>query len=173
VPQPNATLINASSSCAVVSIAWVSDTPLPDAGCVSSLERVYSAEDLCGATNTVTQTVSWILNDTDPVFTALPADIDFACDTPAVPDPWVGVTATDFTTSNVVDTIDSSDPCLVTLTRTYTLIDCCGDDVSAEVVYTWIPATPPPTIAGPELIALGCIADAPPASSPGRRPAGR
>jgi len=158
VPQPSTILFAASSSCAVVSILWTGDTALSNAGCVSSLERGYLATDLCGQTNAIVQTIQWIENDTDPAIT-VPAGIDFGCSGLALPAEWDGVTATNFITSNVVTSTDASDPCLTTVTRTYSVADCCGDSASASVVYTFIPSAPAPTLAGPELIDLGCIAD--------------
>ena len=174
VPEPNITLVAASSSCAIATIRYLHDTNtlvadnnggLGDANllhpCTSYISRVYEATDLCGQAVLVTQVVSWTLDDSDPEFVALPPGTNYGCVTsaPALPAPWDGFVGTNYVDSNVVGVLDTSDPCRHTMTRTYTLWDCCGDSAEELRVFSWTPTPALPTVLGVRWIDLGCLAD--------------
>ena len=162
VPQPNITLIEATSSCAVVDIDFLHETNEVFGVCTDSVDRVYEVTDLCGQSTRITQTVSWILNDTDPAILAVETGEFWGCQTNGWQVPPTNV----FAATNYVGPIVTSevyivdlDGCIGTLRRTYTVTDCCTDQASATVVHTWRILQNAPVISGPTNIALGCLPD--------------
>ena len=165
VPQPNATLINASSSCSVASIEFVSDTPTNLTFCTDGLDRIYQVTDLCGLTSTVTQRYTWILNQVaDPMIT-VPADFDFGC----VAQGWTVPLPTAADTNAVIGMDDnlvstqwigdvySTNDCVVSVVRTWRVTDCCESKAEASTTYTFTENPGPPAITCPLPLDLGCI----------------
>ncbi len=156
----------ASDNCLAVTITYSDDvTP---GGCYGAftVARTWSAVDECGITTTCIQTIE-VIDVTDPTFT-VPADITIACDQ----DP------TDLTL--VGDVTDESDGCSTSLdatysdnsvigcngsgviTRTWTLIDECGN-TTVQVQTITILDDQNPQISCPSSIEAVCsIAEIPP-----------
>ena len=171
LPEPNITLINASSSCAVVEMDFIIETnwnlatPGPtNLACTSSVQRIYEVTDLCGQSTRITQTISWVLNDPNdnPQVMAVESGRFWNCQTNG----WTVPTARVFAATNYVGGIETTevystdiDECIGTLVRTYTVRDCCGDEASASVTHSWRILQPPPTLTGEEEIDLGCLPD--------------
>lgn len=114
-------------------ITWV-DTPV-DGDCAgeSSIERTWTATDACGNESTCVQNIS-IIDDAAPVISC-PADITISCSESSLPDNTGEATATDncddtpeITFSDV--TIGGDCPVLLTITRTWTATDDCGQSTT-------------------------------------------
>ena len=165
VPEPNITLVNASSSCAVVEIDYIGETNAVDGVCTDSVDRIYEVTDLCGQTTQITQTVSWILNDPadNPMVLEVETGQFWGCQTNGWTVPPTNVfVATNYAGSIVTSEVYSTnlESCVATLERTYTVADCCGDEASATVVHTWRVLQESPVLTGEPVIDLGCLADA-------------
>jgi gliding motility-associated-like protein len=135
--------------------------------CPSSytIERTYTWLDNCGNQNSYIQTIS--VEDTTPPSFTVPADITIQCDQDPndlnltgnvidgndICDPSLGqATYTDFITNN--------NPCsgASIITRTWTLIDACGNDSSSVQIIT-MEDTTPPTFTVPGDVTLECDQD--------------
>jgi large repetitive protein len=105
--------------------------------------RTYTATDNCGNSSTATQTLT-IVDTTDPEFTSVPADITYECDEEVA---LVLAVAED----NCGDaTVTSSDEVLegecaneLTIIRTFTATDACGNTATAEQTISIVDTTAP------------------------------
>jgi streptogramin lyase len=117
--------------------------------CSQTITWTWLATDLCGNTNTCSQTVT-VADTTPPVFSSVPAGADLGCNPATLPtDASVQalVTATDncSTPTLHVTHVDSGTPCAMTRTFTVTATDACGNSAApSTVVYTWTVHTSPP-----------------------------
>jgi gliding motility-associated-like protein len=160
VPAPDVSLVsgvvdNCTANPVVAYVGDVSD----GLSCPETITRTYSITDLCGNTSTVDQLI--IINDVTPPTASNPAPISVpgAGDVPA-PDPLVVNDEADNCTTNpvVVWVSDVSDGNVCNgeiITRTYSITDDCGNQITVTQEIT-ILATPPPIDAGPDqTICLG------------------
>ena len=124
-----------------------------NASCPITIERTYTATDDCGNSSTCLQTI--IIDDTTPPTITCPSDVSFECD--AVGD-FGMATATD-NCDLVVDVTFSdvtvSDSCPITIERTYTATDDCGNS-STCLQTIIIDDTTPPTVMCPADITAEC-----------------
>lgn len=132
-----------------------------------TLERTWSAVDLCGNAVTASHTLS-VVDTTPPALSGVPADATVECD--AVPSPPT-VTAIDGCDPSVSVTYSESVVDVVcthayTLLRTWTAVDACGNDVKAEQRLRVVDATAPVLLGVPADVTAECDAVPPPASPP-------
>ncbi len=115
------------------------EATIPDADCVGTIAGEYEidvfVEDECGNQSAIT-TITITVEDTTPPLDAgnLPEDEDFECesDVPAAPDLF----APDLCESVPAifdEVIDDSDPCDITITRTWMFEDACGNVAETHV----------------------------------------
>ncbi|MCX7549216.1 hypothetical protein OS191_00015, partial [Xanthomarina sp. F2636L] len=102
-----------------------------DCGQTGSATVIFTATDDCD--NAVTTTATFTIEDTiAPIAPAAPADVTVECLTD-IPAP-IDLTATDNCAGDVVETpvdsTDSSDPCNIVVTRTWTFTDSCNNTSS-------------------------------------------
>ncbi|WP_434036540.1 HYR-like domain-containing protein [Formosa sp. 4Alg 33] len=132
--------------------------------CPTVVTRTFTATNNCNNAISATQTIT--IEDTQaPVVPLAPADITIECDD-ALPT-MINLTATDNCGANPtitvtgVDTTDSSDPCSVITTRTWTFTDDCGNTSSTSQIITIIDETAPIAPANLADITVACIEDIP------------
>jgi gliding motility-associated-like protein len=142
VPAP--VTLTATTFCSGTTItATASDQRLdiPGNRCTYQILRTWLAQDECGNSSTVMQTIT-VQDTARPVFTiAPPADLQVTCDN--VPPPANNVTATDncssvvITRTQVQEAIDVPGACgSFRLTRIWTATDECGNTNEARQVIT-------------------------------------
>jgi len=165
IPNPNSTLVNATSDCAIASISFVSDGQTGRVGCVSSFLRTYLVTDRCGGTQTTSQVISYILNEGPPIITTVFAHLDYGCagDVRSVAMSQAAITTSHpnnlLLTTNLVNELRLTNGCQVLVERTWRVTDCCNQFHEAEETYEYT-MTPDEFAAGglPDLD-LGCIAN--------------
>ena len=162
VPQPNPALVDADSLCSIESVEWASDTPADQSGCDWTVTRTYEVTDLCGMVIPVLQTITYTLDQNDPVIVSAPEDIDFGCvSTNPVPvaDPALDLVVTDdsLVVSRSFSDVLTSNECAYVLVRTWTIVDCCGRTDDTTTTYTWITRPDMPEVGPLSDRNLGCI----------------
>ncbi len=155
-PIPNN--IQATDNCSgFVAVALISETP-SNAGCSSSIERTWMAEDECGNRSFCSQTIS-IVDEEAPMLSGTPsANITVQCDN--IPDA-ASVSATDNCDQNVnveFNEVVSAGNCngQYTITRTWTAEDNCGNVASFVQVVNVVDTTAPVFDAFPVYISAQC-----------------
>ncbi len=122
------------------------------------ITRTWTATDSCGNKTTGTQLIG-VVDTAPPVLHGVPADATVECD--SIPDPPV-VTATDNCATPVVVFEENIEPgsCVgqLTVTRTWTATDDCGNSTSQSQSITVVDTTPPVLIAGPANLTAECDA---------------
>jgi hypothetical protein len=133
----------AASSCCGTNITLTFST-VSNGACPQVITRTWTASDLCGNTNTCTQTVT-VVDTTPPVF-GLPGDKTVECgtswtfDTPQVLDTCCGQNVTLVVVSTVTN---GTAPCSLVITRTWRATDCCGNSATNHQTVTVRDITPP------------------------------
>ena len=163
VPPVDVTMVMATSDCAIVSIRKLSvSTPTLVTDCNWSNQRAFVIETLCGVTRTVTQSVCWVLNNTQPeIISVLPHE-DFGCVDSGDPRPvaisLAGLEVTNAISTALVSEVRQRIGCDVLVTRTWRVDDCCGNFDRREETYQYTPsgdllsrATVTPTVE------VGCV----------------
>jgi gliding motility-associated-like protein len=131
--------------------------------CPETITRTYSITDVCGNAVLVTQLI--IVNDvTNPTGTA-PANINFECigDVPAANILDVNDEADNCTVNPIVAFVgDVSDglTCPETITRTYSITDDCGSQITVDQLIIVNDVTNP-TGTAPATVNVECIGDVP------------
>ena len=122
----------AEDDCSEVTITY-DDIELEDEQyCGGSVERTYTATDICGNTATATQLIL-VVDEETPVFTSFPEDLSVSCDNvPAVDDSAIQYSDNCPDLEFVVEQeqIEGDCPGNYTLIREYRVIDVCGNTAS-------------------------------------------
>ncbi|TVQ06697.1 MAG: HYR domain-containing protein, partial [Bacteroidetes bacterium] len=123
-----------------------------EAGCgaTGAVTVMWTAEDLCGNTETVSATII-IADTTPPTFTVIPENTTAECDgegNPTAFESWLSnVEATDVCSDvTIVHSIQQTDElCGTTSSREviWTATDACGNQSSTSAVFTIVDTTPP------------------------------
>ena len=131
--------------------------------CPETITRIYSVTDDCGNTINVTH----IILITDPFLPTasnpLPINVECIGDVPAAD----VLVVTDEADNQGVPTVafvgDVSDglTCPETITRTYSVTDLCGGQITVDQIITVLDVTAPVMDAPPAAIAVQCIGDVP------------
>jgi large repetitive protein len=110
-------------------------------GCTYLIYRTWTVEDHCGNQDTHTQILQ-VVDTTDPILVGVPANSVIECD--AIPSA-ANVYGEDNCDDDVAVTMEEviSEGCPYTITRTWTGVDECGNDVTGEQVITVIDTTYP------------------------------
>ena len=172
VPVPNISVVTdeADNCTAAPVVAFISDVNNGGAGCTASpyiVTRTYSVTDACGNSINVTQTITAI--DNTPPTASNPAPVSVQC-IASVPAPNISVVtdeADNCTAAPVVAFISdvnnggagcTASPYIVT--RTYSVIDACGNSINVTQTITAIDNTSP-TASNPAPVSVQCIASVP------------
>jgi len=151
---------NATDNCEINESSFVMSEELDDGNnCPKTITRTYQIADICDNIATCAQTI--IVNDTTlPQITKCPPAETFQCVEGTTPpeNSWAGFVnaggnATDNCDENLEAGYEDGEPagvCPITIIRTWTVTDDCGNSVSCEQNVTIDDDTPPK---------LSCIAD--------------
>ncbi|MBD3635702.1 MAG: gliding motility-associated C-terminal domain-containing protein, partial [Crocinitomicaceae bacterium] len=142
-------------------VAFVSDVSDGNT-CPETITRTYSITDDCGNVTTVTQTIT--VDDTTPPTASNPSDINLPGGSAPAPDPSVVIDEADNCTVNpvvaFVSDVSDGGVCPETITRTYSVTDDCGNQITV-VQLIIIGDSIPPTGTAPADITVECIGDVP------------
>jgi len=140
--------VSATDQCGDVTISVASN--VTQSGCMTIIERVFTAVDDCGNESTGVQTIRNMVDNDAPVVTA-PADVD-GCNLATDASATGSATATDSCggalTITSADTSET-DGCAVIITRTWTAEDACGNQSTAVQTIRNVVDSGPPTIECP------------------------
>jgi ribosomal protein S26 len=154
---PDPILVTASDNCGTATVTFVQSTF--SGGCNGSIQRIYTATDLCGNTAVHEQYIT-LIDTVAPVLSNTPENMDIECsdDIPAAAD----VTATDNCDDNItvdfVETMEAGD-CEnnYAIIRTWSAVDTCENAVSYTQIITVSDNTAPVfTEVLPETITVPC-----------------
>ena len=161
VPAPDSTIVDDAADNGATPIVTFEDDVSDDNSCPETITRRYRVTDDCGNFIFVSHDIV-VLDVTNPVFDAQPADIDYQCatDVPAVGDlAWndncdgAGVaTATDATDGNT---------CPEVITRTWTYTDACNNIATVSQIITVHDTEIPVFDAQPADVTYQCATDVP------------
>jgi len=139
---------DATDQCGDVTISVESN--VTQSGCMTIIERVFTAEDECGNQTTGIQTIRNMVDNAPPVITA-PADVD-GCNLSTDESVTGTATATDSCGASLTigfeDTSDT-DGCAIIITRTWTATDGCDNSATAVQTIRNVVDSGPPTIECP------------------------
>ncbi len=121
--------------------------------------RTWTAEDECGNTTTATQTIT-IVDEVEPVFTSVPADVSIACGD-AIPTDMAEATdaCSDVTVTVSESAGETNCTGMAAVIRTFTATDGCGNTTIATQTVTYAD-TEAPTFTAPADASVECGADA-------------
>jgi len=143
LPSPSALLVNATSTCSVVEIAWADDYYLGTTDCVSSNERLYVATDACGKQVTVRQILRYTIDMEPPRISAVSNYVHYGCVTNeprSVRNSLAAIVATDDNTclsTQCVMEVRVNNGCDWTVTRSWRVEDSCGKFDLKDEVYSY------------------------------------
>ena len=164
VPATDITVVTdeADNCTAAPIVAWLSD--VSDGGtCPEIITRTYSVTDDCGNSITVTQTIT--INDITNPTASNPATINVECifDVPASDITIVTDEADNsgITTVAFVGDVSDGNTCPETITRTYSITDDCGNQITVNQTIIVNDVTAP-TGTAPANVTVECINDVPP-----------
>jgi len=160
---PDGTMVTASDECNTATVDFEDDRM--DGMCADSyiLTRTFTATDACGNDTTATQTIT-VEDTTAPEFTDTPNDATVACGNlpPIEParamdncDDNVDITVAQSDTTGLSEALTCPDD--VTVTRTYTATDNCGNDTSfvQTITLQYVPAMV--MFIGPDTLDCGAL----------------
>jgi gliding motility-associated-like protein len=130
--------------------------------CPMTITRTWDITDDCGNVTTVTQIIT-VDDNIDPT-ASNPADIVVPGGTVPAPDPAVVIDEADNCTLNPlvewVSDVSDNGACPETITRTYSVTDDCGNQITVtQLILITDPF--PPTASNPDPINVQCIGDVP------------
>jgi len=148
IPPANPTQIVAIDDCGTPLVAHVADG-IPLAGCVASLERLYSVSDDCGNVLIITQQISYTLDQTPPVVSIAPANIDLGCNPTTLPPATDAINVISdgckIIGTNITSTV-TTNGCRVTMRRNYVFDDICDNLVVGQQILTWTEDSSSPNV---------------------------
>ncbi|MBT8257526.1 MAG: gliding motility-associated C-terminal domain-containing protein [Bacteroidia bacterium] len=164
VPAPDINIItDASDNCSVPTVTYIGETT-NGGSCPEILVRTYRVTDDCGNFIDLNQTI--IINDDILPTASTPPPVSVQCvaDIP-IADPSIITDEADNCSIPVVALVSenyNSTACPITITRTYSVTDDCGNSISINHIIT-VDDTVAPTGDIPADITVQCYADVPPA----------
>ena len=133
-------------------------TETPEANdCAPDLIRRWTATDACGNTTVIVQRIT-IVDTTDPELESnIPAYLSFACDQP-IPSfqPQFSDNCDETISVSLNEVVSDSTACGYTLTRTWTAVDDCGNDIQVVQVITVTDTEAPEVNGVPANITVEC-----------------
>lgn len=130
-PAPDTSIIVASDNCSDVTVSFTSESTPVQNGCSETITRIYTVTDACGLSTTVEHELTRTMDLEAPV-ASNPSDIVIVGVNQPLPDPDTSVVtgATDNCGEVTVAFVSDADPagtCEVTVVRTYSVTDACGN----------------------------------------------
>jgi len=156
IPAP--ATVNADDNC---SDATVTFNEVVSSGCPYTITRTWTAVDACGNTASATQVIN-VYDNVDPVLHGVPDNITLECDQQV---PAVNVFATDNCTEELTVSLNANtqtNECGSIFTRTWSVVDACGNETTASQVITFVDTTNPYIVEGvPAELTIECDEDVP------------
>jgi large repetitive protein len=151
---PAAANVTASDNCdQTLAVEFSEETSQGD-GCTYQITRSWSVTDDCNNTSAASQVLT-IVDTTNPTLVGVPANATVECD--AIPQP--AIVSGDDNCDDYVEVAfnqTQTNGCPYTITRTWTAIDNCGNDVSASQTITVIDTHAPVFNSTPENTTVSC-----------------
>jgi gliding motility-associated-like protein len=156
-----AVVTDEADNCSVPTVLFVSDVSDGNT-CPETITRTYSVTDACGNQITVAQTI--IVDDTTNPTASNPAGVtvDIIANVP-VPDPLVVIDEADncsVPTVLFVSDVSDGNTCPETITRTYSVTDACGNQITVTQTII-VSDIIMPTASNPLTVNVECIGDVP------------
>ncbi|NNK81884.1 MAG: gliding motility-associated C-terminal domain-containing protein, partial [Flavobacteriaceae bacterium] len=163
IPTPDINVVlDEADNCAIPTVAFISEVTNNDT-CQLIITRTYSVTDDCG--NTINVSHDIIVYDNESPTATAPQDLTFSCEA-EIPAPNINVitdASDNFSTATVtfVSDVSNEQTCPETITRTYRIIDECGNylNVSHDII---INDDINPTASNPQNITVANISEVPP-----------
>ncbi len=137
---PEAPVLTAEDNCSIIEVIFSENVITGECEFQQTIERTWSATDECNNTTSHTQIIT-VQDTTAPEAPVAPEDITYENVDPNTIDS-VTLTAIDNCSGEIeavsVDTIDDSDPSNITIIRTWTFVDDCGNSSSVSQTITVI-----------------------------------
>jgi len=162
LPEPDINLVtDETDSCSIPTVAFVSDTSNNQA-CSETITRLYSITDDCGNTSTVTQL--FIINDFIPPTASDLPSVNLDCIS-EIPQPDIalildGQDNCSMTSVEFVSDVSNNQSCSEIVTRTYRVLDECGNGTDVSQLFI-IQDNTLPTASSPADITVQCFDDIP------------
>ncbi len=154
------TTLSATDNCGSVTVTYQDET-MADATCYGQILRTYTATDACGNSSSTTQVIH-LIDTTLPQFTDFPANLILSCGDalPSVP----VVSGTDNCDDSPVvvyqgETTEGT--CPMTVTRTWTITDCSGNQTIQEQTISFVDTSAIILVSTPADVTLECSEDLP------------
>lgn len=169
IPATDAVFAGLTDDCGLISSSVV-ETAVTF-GCTQQLMRVFTATDTCDNTTSFTQMVVFVDDMTPPDFSGCDVSDQFlGCNPTVIPDPVdlracaddtcgiAMVIVTEQLDTGSVVSARAAEDCSIVLTRTYTIVDACGNTNTATQALSWFEDTEAPDLSGCDLmdLDLGC-----------------
>ncbi|GGG49895.1 HYR-like domain-containing protein [Bizionia arctica] len=160
---PNAPILTATDNCGDATVTFIESSTTGTCPTLEIIERTWTATDACGNETIITQVIT-VVDTIAPVAPAAPADITLECVISDIPDA-VELTAVDSCSGDIIgivsETTDESNPCNVTITRTWTFTDTCNNSSTVSQTITVADTIAPLAPTAPADITYECVADVP------------
>ncbi len=166
-PIPEVPTITATDNCTEPQEVVFEETTMGTCPEATVIMRTWTATDDCGNVTTYTQTINIPPDDTPPVLSDMPADLNLIC-TDAIP-PADEVTATDDCIDPIEVVFEETEDMGVCpepriITRTWTATDACMNEATYTQTITIAPDVTPPVLSDmPADLNLTCADEIPPA----------
>ncbi len=155
---PVAPIVNALDNCSEVQVLMSESI---SGSCPHTITRTWTATDECGLTTSASQIIT-VFDTVAPVLHGVPADITLECNEVAQP---CLVYATDNCSEDLEVSLSAStvtNACGSTFTRTWSVVDACGNITTASQVITFVDTTAPYLVEGvPAELTIECDEDVP------------
>ncbi|MFT5494633.1 MAG: putative repeat protein (TIGR01451 family) [Kiritimatiellia bacterium] len=160
IPAMDTNLVSATDDCGDVSVSLFSEATATN-GCDVTFTRTYLVTDACGNTNSCDEIFTYREDLEAPVITRCAPDMDLGCNPTNIPpaDP-LSVVATDncgVSDISLAGEVLSTNGCQMSLSRTYLVLDGCGNSNVCVQTLTWIEDLEAPSVTScPADVDLGC-----------------
>jgi len=125
--------------------------------CLPTIQRTYTATDFCGNQSVFVQFIA-VIDTIAPVFLNLPLDVNLEC-SEDYPDFWPEVVDNcDEAPLVTYNETNEDSGCDLTITRTWTATDDCGNISSVQQIITISDQTAPSFVNAVPQVALACLA---------------
>jgi hypothetical protein len=163
IPIPDITVVTTESdNCTAAPVVAHFDDASNGLSCPETITRTYSVTDDCGNQITIDQII--LVNDTIAPTASAPAPLTVECLADAIVDVSVVTDEADNCAASpiVAHVGDVSDglTCPETITRTYSVTDDCGNQITVDQIITVDDITAP-TASAPVAVTVECIGDVP------------
>lgn len=158
-PDINTVLDSAVDDCGIASRSFNAVTN--GSPCALTATYTWTAVDDCGATGTTETVINWTIDDTPPTFIeCTPAFTNLGCNPVVFDFPPAGLVLAAVEddcgiVSSRVDTVRTTNDCLVTITERYMAVDACSQTGTCQRVIQFT-QIPPIAIICPDDGDLGC-----------------